>query len=72
MAQIEDSDFIHEYFEFLSKHPEYRDKSVTEIAKAMVIELIQNTPMAEDVYPGIKEQLIKAVEESDPEHNQNS
>lgn len=34
-----------------------------EIARQIVHDAIDNTPMAEDAYPGIKERLHKAVDE---------
>ena len=50
---------------FLEKHPEMinlvgvDDKK---IAKAMIVEAINNTTWADDAYPGIKERILKAVE----------
>lgn len=34
------------------------------IAKAMVIEAIERTPFAESAYPGLKEKLIKVVNDA--------
>lgn len=34
------------------------------IAKTMVIEAIERTPFAESIYPGIKEKLIKVVNDA--------
>ena len=48
---------------FLNKHPECKDMSAKEIAKAMVIEAINNANLVEDAFPGIRQILIDAVNE---------
>ena len=48
---------------FLNKHPECKDMSAKEIAKAMLIEAINNANLAEYAYPGIRQKLIDTVNE---------
>ena len=48
---------------WIKAHDAY-DWDSKRIAKAMVIEAIERTPFAESIYPGIKEKLIKVVNDA--------
>lgn len=50
--------------DYLGRHPEmvqYLGVDDKRIADAVMEELINNTPWAEDAYPGIKERMLKLV-----------
>ena len=58
-------DYTPDIVKFLKKHPEmieFVGVDDAKIAKAMMVEAINNTAWAEDAYPGLKERILKAVE----------
>ena len=48
---------------WIKAHNAY-DWDSNRIAKTMVVEAIERTPFAESVYPGLKEKLIKVVNDA--------
>ena len=55
-------DYTADIIKWIIEHNAY-DMNSTEIARAMILEAIENTKFNEDVYPYLKDKLYNAVEE---------
>lgn len=55
-------DYTADIIKWIIEHDAY-DMNPIEVARAMVLEAIENTKFNEDVYPYLKDKLCNAVEE---------